>query len=175
MGHTLLSLFLFICLTICVLPTASSPTYQVIFKTNAVHMLDSSSFSWGKDSLSSLHGARVSRTAARKLAISYEVSGKYRLDLEVYHREVKPIFLASFREAYTARTFNGMYVLAFKTQLTWSHGILKGAVLIRTSILTRTVSSFPARSVVKRGARGYIYSPPFKLANGDISGNVGEV
>lgn len=75
MGHILLSLFLFTCLAICVLPAASSPTYQ---------LGEAFSFfaTWGK--------------------------GTYKLDLEVYHREVKPIFLARFREAYTARTFNGM-------------------------------------------------------------------
>ncbi|KIJ94147.1 hypothetical protein K443DRAFT_369036 [Laccaria amethystina LaAM-08-1] len=75
MGHTRLSLFLLTCLTILVLPAASSPIYQLgeaftFFAT------------WGK--------------------------GKYKLDLEVYHREAKPVFLIKFREAYTARSFNGL-------------------------------------------------------------------
>ena len=38
------------------------------------------------------------------------VSGKYKLDMDVYHREVKPIFLTKFRSAYGTKKFNDMYV-----------------------------------------------------------------
>ncbi|KIJ92041.1 hypothetical protein K443DRAFT_114199 [Laccaria amethystina LaAM-08-1] len=78
MGHTLIYLFLCVCLIVGILPAASSPTYQLgegftVFAT------------WGK-------GDR-----------------KYKLDLEVYHREVKPIFLARFRQAFNAGTFNRLW------------------------------------------------------------------
>lgn len=76
MGHTLLSLLLFTCLTICVLPAASPPTYQL--------------------------GEGITFFA------TWDKGGKYKLDLEVHHREVKPIFLTRFKEAYTFRTFNRM-------------------------------------------------------------------
>ena len=46
--------------------------------------------------------------AVRKVVISHRVLGKYKLDLEVYHREVKPVFLTRFRETYSTRTFNKM-------------------------------------------------------------------
>ena len=46
--------------------------------------------------------------AVRKVIISHMVLGKYKLDLEVYHREVKPVFLTRFREAYSTTTFNEM-------------------------------------------------------------------
>ena len=46
--------------------------------------------------------------AVRKVVISHMVLGEYKLDLEVYHREVKPVFLTRFREAYSTRTFNKM-------------------------------------------------------------------
>ena len=43
-----------------------------------------------------------------------QVSGKYKLDMAVYHRDVKPIFLSTFRGEYGTKKFNDMYVFYFK-------------------------------------------------------------
>ena len=45
------------------------------------------------------------------------VSGKYKLDMDVYHRDVKPIFLTKFRTEYGTKKFNDMYVFLLQTQV----------------------------------------------------------
>ena len=55
--------------------------------------------------------------AIHNVLISHRVLGKYKLDLEVYHRVVKPVFLNRFREAYSTRTFDKLYGLSFSTNL----------------------------------------------------------
>ena len=44
-------------------------------------------------------------------------SGKYKLDMDVYHRDVKPIFLTKFRTEYGTKKFNDMYVFLLQTQV----------------------------------------------------------
>ena len=44
-------------------------------------------------------------------------SGKYKLDMDVYHRDVKPIFLTKFRTKYGVKKFNDMYVFLLQTQV----------------------------------------------------------
>ena len=43
-----------------------------------------------------------------------QVPGKYKLDMDVYHRDVKPIFLSRFRGEYGTKKFNDMYVFHFE-------------------------------------------------------------
>ena len=45
------------------------------------------------------------------------VSGKYKLDMDVYHRDVKPIFLTKFRTEYGTKKFNDMHVFLLQTKV----------------------------------------------------------
>jgi len=41
------------------------------------------------------------------------VPGKYNLDMDVYHRTIKPIFLTRFRGEYGTKKFNNMHASIF--------------------------------------------------------------
>ncbi|KIJ96225.1 hypothetical protein K443DRAFT_293721 [Laccaria amethystina LaAM-08-1] len=87
MGHALVSLFLCVCLIAGIMPAAASPTYKL-----------GESFSvfaaWGEDGEVS-----VFETWGK---------GKYKIDIDFYHRKVKPKFIAAFQNEYGAKKFNDM-------------------------------------------------------------------
>ena len=50
--------------------------------------------------------------------------GKYKIDIDLYHRKVKPKFIAAFQNQYGAKKFNDMYVGHLETKLAyfWNKG-----------------------------------------------------
>ena len=45
---------------------------------------------------------------ARLVVSDFSYQGKYKIDIDLYHRKVKPKFIAAFRKEYGTKKFNDM-------------------------------------------------------------------
>jgi hypothetical protein len=61
------------------------------------------------------------------VASDFSCQGKYKIDIDFYHRKVKPKFIAAFQNEYGAKKFNDMYAgqLEMKLLYLWNTGLLR--------------------------------------------------